>query len=195
MPNGALPDLTPWRRRALTIPPNSAQAWIQLAAWEIWMGTLLCVIIGFGTSFIVTAPDKIVVFSDLTNCYRPPPIPIPCDRAVYQGGLLNAAFTALCGLMMVAVAAWLLCELWLAVEPKPITDDFLKMLHDSFSRDWRNPLTWPWARALWAYGFTLVGAALAAAVALTAWMLVKAPEAARAPAIRVETSQSFRVGQ
>ena len=39
-------------------------------------------------------------------------------------------------------------------EPKPITDDFLKLLNDSFGRNWRDPRTWPWTRMLWAYGFT-----------------------------------------
>jgi len=30
--------------------------------------------------------------------------------------------------------------------PKPITDDFLKLLEYSLARDWRKPGTWPWAR-------------------------------------------------
>ena len=66
--------------------------------------------------------------------------------------------------MLIGVAAWFLWELWSAIEPKAITDDFLRLLNDSFGRDWRNPLTWPWARVLWAYGFTVVGATLAAGV-------------------------------
>ena len=64
----------------------------------------------------------------------------------------------------ITVAAWLLWELWLAVKPRPIADDFLKLLHDSFARDWRNPLTWPWARLAWAYGFALLGALTLSAV-------------------------------
>ena len=75
-----------------------------------------------------------------------------------RAGALNVAFNVWCGVLLIAVAAWLLWELWSAVAPKPITDDFLKLLDDSFGRDWRNPRTWPWARLGWAYGFTLVGA-------------------------------------
>jgi len=191
--HGALHDLSPWRRRALIIPPNSTEAWIRLAAWEIWMGMLLCVILGFGLSLIATAPGKIVVITDLANCYAPPPVSLPCERIVFRGGLLNAAFTALSGFMLIAVAAWFLWELWNAVEPKPITDDFLKLLNDSFGRDWRKPHTWPWARVLWAYGFTVVGATLAASVGLLIWTLVAEP--VRAPAAKVETSQSFRSAQ
>ena len=33
-----------------------------------------------------------------------------------------------------------------------------------FARDWRNPLTWPWARLAWAYGFALLGALALSAV-------------------------------
>ena len=62
------------------------------------------------------------------------------------------------------VAAWLLWELWMAVKPRPIADDFLKLLHASFARDWRNPLTWPWTRLAWAYGFALLGASALSAV-------------------------------
>ena len=63
-------------------------------------------------------------------------------------------FNVWCGLLLIAVAAWLVWELWSAAAPKPITDDFLKLLEDSFARDWRKPRTWPWARVGWAYGFT-----------------------------------------
>src|SRR5204862_462868 len=52
------------------------------------------------------------------------------------------------------------------VAPRPITDDFLKLLDDSFGRDWRSPRTWPWARIGWAYGFTLVGAAMTIGIAI-----------------------------
>jgi hypothetical protein len=64
------------------------------------------------------------------------------------------AFNLWCAVLLIAVAAWLLWELWNAVAPKPITDDFLKLLDDSFGRDWRKPRTWPWTRTVWAYGFT-----------------------------------------
>jgi len=195
MPPGAMHALSPWKRRPLTIPPNSLQAWIRLATWEIWMGMLVCVILAFGISFLVTSPNKIIVFSDLSNCYAPPPVSLPCERIVYRGGLLNAAFTALVGLMLIGVAAWLLWELWNAAEPKPITDDFLKLLNDSFGRDWRNPLTWGWSRVLWAYGFTAIGVTLTAAVGLMLWTLVASSSATRTTPGRVETSQRFSVGQ
>ena len=52
---------------------------------------------------------------------------------------------------------------------------------------------WPWARVLWAYGFTLVGAMLTAGLGLTMWALVAAAHPAKVPAARVETSQSFSV--
>ncbi len=53
--------------------------------------------------------------------------------------------------MAMGAAAWFLWELWTAAEPKPVTDDFLKLLHESFARNWRDPRTWPWSRMLWAY--------------------------------------------
>ena len=84
-----MPDMRPWGRRPLTIPPNSANAWIQLAIWELWMGMLVCVILGLGVLLIVTSPDRIVAVSDLTNCYAPPPVALPCERIVYRGGVLE----------------------------------------------------------------------------------------------------------
>jgi hypothetical protein len=132
---------------------------------------------------------------DLTNCYGPPPIPTPCDRIVYRGGVLNSAFTALCGLTLLGVAVWILWELWSAVEPKPITDDFLRLLNDSFGRDWRNPLKWPWPRLLWAYGFTTLGVVLTTGVGVAIWALVVASHPATTPTIKIDTSQSFRLSQ
>jgi len=185
--------MSPWRRRALTIPPNSLQAWLRLATWEIWMGMLVCLTLGLGISLIASSPNHIVSITDLSNCYEPPPISLPCEQIVYRGGLLNAAFTSLIGVMLIGAGAWFLWELWSAVEPKPITDDFLRLLNDSFGRSWRNPLTWPWARVLWAYGFTLVGATVTVGVALVIWTLV-APQA-RTLTIKIDTSQSFRAVQ
>jgi hypothetical protein len=190
-----LPEMSPWKPRSLTIPPNSMQAWLRLAIWELWMGTLVCGVLGLGVFLISLAPDRIVAVADLTNCYGPPPVPIPCERIVYRGGALNVAFSALCGLVMIGVAVWLLWELWNAVEPKPITDDFLRLLDDSFGRDWRNPLKWPWARMLWAYGFTIVGAVVTASVGMLFWTLVASTDSRRAPTVEVETSQSFRLGR
>lgn len=183
-----LSDMRPWGRGSLTIPPNSRSAWIQLAIWELWMGMLVCITLGLGVYLISTSPNRIVAVTDLTNCYAPPPVTLPCERMVYRGGAMDAAFTSLCGLMLIGVALWFLWELWNAVEPRPITDDFLRLLYDSFSHDWRNPLTWPWARVFWAYGFTIVGVTLTAGVGLMLWALV-APS--RTPTVKVETSQSY----
>jgi hypothetical protein len=178
-----LPDMRPWGRQALTIPPNSRNAWIHLAIWELWMGTLVCVTLGLGSALIATSPNRIIAVADLTNCYAPPPVALPCERMVYRGGVL------------IGVALWFLWELWSAAEPKPITDDFLRLLHDSFSRDWRNPFTWPWARVLWAYGFTVVGIALTTGVALLLWTFVVPANSTRAPTVKVQTSQSFSLGK
>ena len=190
-----LPDMRPWGRRPLTIPPNSAQAWIHLAAWEIWMGVLISIVAGAGVALIATSPDRIFAISDLNRCYGPPPVPIPCEQVVYRGGAMNAAFSALSGSLLIGVALWLMWELWSAVEPKPITDDFLRLLHDSFGYRWHNPLTWPWPRLLWAYGFPCVGVTVIATVAITAWMFVTSSTPPKTPTVRVETSQSFRVSQ
>ena len=194
MARPVLPEMSPWRRRPLTIPPDSMQDWISLAVWEFWMGMLVCGALGFGTRLVAAAPDNIVTVFDFTNCYAVPPIVQPCERVAYRGGILNVVFNAYCGLLLVAVAVWLLLELWSAVAPKPITDDFLKLLDDSFGRDWRSPRTWPWARLGWAYGFPLLGAASALCVALLVSAVI-ASRPAKAPTVHVETSQRFRQTQ
>jgi hypothetical protein len=107
--------------------------------------------------------------------------------------MLNVVFTALVGVMLLGMAVWLIWQLWSAVEPRPITDDFLKLLNDSFGRDWRNPLRWPWARLMWAYGFTSVGAGLTAGVAIAIWLLIVLPNQ-KPLTIKVNTTESFRVG-
>jgi hypothetical protein len=188
-------DLSPWRRYELTIPPDSLQAWVALAVWEFWMGVVVCAALGFGTQLIVTAPDSIVTVFDLTNCYAAPPIAQPCERVAFKAGALSVAFNVWCGLLLIAVAAWLVWELWSAVAPKPISDDFLKLLDDSFGRNWRDPRTWPWTRLGWAYGFTGMGAAVALCVALLLSSVVSSSRLARAPTPRVETSQHFRLSR
>jgi hypothetical protein len=188
-----LPDMRPWGRRPLTIPPNSTNGWIQLAVWEMWMGMLICAVLGLGVFLILMSPTRIVTGEDLSNCYAAPPIPSPCERIIYQGGMLNAAFTILFGLTLVGAAAWLLWELWSATEPKPITDDFLRLLNDSFGRNWRNPLKWPWARLLWAYGFATVGAATMAGVAVLMWTVLTSSRAPDTLTPRIDTSQSFKL--
>jgi len=154
------------------------------------MGIIVCGALALGVNVMVTAPRSVVVIRDLSGCYAAQSGSQPCEPVTYQVGTLNAAFSALCGLQLVAVALWLLWELWSAAQPKPITDDFLKLLDDSFGRDWRNPRTWPWSRMFWAYGFTVPGAA----AALVIWTLVSTLSPVKAPVGHVETSQSFRLG-
>ena len=178
-----------WRRRSIVIPPETPEEWLRLAAWEMWMGGMLLVLLYFGMYMIATSPDRVITVTDLSRCYGAPPIPIPCDR-VYHGGILNVAFSAFSGFIMITVAAWFLWELWSVAEPRPIADDFLRMLNESFGRDWRNPLTWPWKRVLWAYGFTAVGAALTTVVVVTLWSLIVQDRKPLTPS--VGTSQSFR---
>ena len=185
-------DLSPWKRRTLTIPPDSMRAWLRLAVWEGWMGMLVCGAIVFGIRLILTAPDNIVTVFDFTNCYAAPPIAQPCERVVYKAGTLNVVLNGWVGLLLIAVAAWLVWELWSAVAPKPITDDFLKLLDESFARDWRSPRTWPWARLGWAYGFTMVGAATALSVVMLVSAVIASSGRAKPPSGHVETSERFR---
>ena len=184
--------MSPWRRRGLKIPPDSFHAWVRLGTWEFGMGVLLYVIVDFGTQLIASAPHSIVTVFDFTNCYAAPPVALPCERVAYRAGALNAALNAWCGLLLMAVAAWLVWDLWSAAAPRPITDDFVKLLEDSFARDWRKPRTWPWRRVAWAYGFALAGVASGVGMSLLISALSgSAP--ARAPTAVVETSQQFRV--
>jgi hypothetical protein len=188
-----LPELSPWKRQQLTIPPDSFRAWVRLGGWEFWMGMLVYGALHFGTHLIVTAPDSIVTVFDFTNCYAAPPVVVqPCERVAYRAGVLNVAFNFWCGLLLIGFAAWLLWELWSAVAPKPITDDFLKLLDDSFGRNWRRPRSWPWSRLAWAYGFTLVGATSAFCMGLLLFAAISSSRLAKAPAGHVETSQRFR---
>lgn len=155
------------------------------------MGVLLCVVLGFGVQLISSAPQSVVTVFDFTNCYAPPPVELPCERVAYRVGALNAAFNAWCGLLLIGVAAALVWDLWSATAPKPITDDFLKLLEDSFARDWRRPRTWPWARVGWAYGFALVGVVSGVGLALLMAALSASPPA-KAPTVRIDTSQQFQ---
>jgi len=188
-------ELSPWRRRALTIPPDSFRAWVQLGVWEWWMGMLLCVSLVFGTQLIRTAPGSIVTVFDLTNCYAVPPVAQPCERIAFRAGGLNAVLNVWCGLLLLAVAVWLFWELWSAAAPKPITDDFLKLLDDSFARDWRKPRTWPWMRVVWAYGFTLAGVTSAVCIGLLLSAVIESSMPGRTPAVHIETNQRFRMTQ
>jgi hypothetical protein len=163
-----------------------------LAAWELGMGVLVYVVFGAGTQLIASAPHSIVTVYDLTNCYAAPPVTLPCERVAYRTGASIAALGVWCGLLLMVLAAWLVWDLWSAAAPRPITDDFLKLLEDSFARDWRKPRTWPWARAAWAYGFALVGVASAVGMSLLISALSASPPAT-APTVRIETSEQFHV--
>jgi hypothetical protein len=191
MARAAVTEIGLWSRRSLTIPPNSLRGWIRLAVWELWMGMVLCGLLSFGVLLIVTSPDRIVIAEDLSHCYAATVV-LPCERIAYTTGGLNAAFSVLSGLLLIVAGVWCLWELWGVAEPKPITDDFLKLLSDSFGRNWRDPRTWPWSRMLWAFGFPLVGATLTAAISLTVWTLVSTSHSSKPPVAKVETSQRFR---
>ncbi len=190
-----LPEMSPWRRRVLTIPPDSFRAWARLAVWECWMGMLVYAALRSARQLIVTAPDSMVTGFDFTRCYAAPPVIQPCERVAYRAGGLSVALNLWCALLLIAVAAWLLWELWNAVAPKPITDDFLKLLDDSFGRDWRNPRTWPWGRMVYAYGFTIAGVTMSVAIGLLISAVISARAPARAAIVHVETSQSFRLAR
>jgi hypothetical protein len=154
--------MSAWNRHGVTIPPDSWRAWLRLAVWEGWMGMVICGAVIFGFQQISSAPRQIMTIDGFYNCTAQ--AAQPCQQVAHRIGGLNALFMALIGVLLLVVAAWLVWELWLAVKPRPIADDFLKLLHDSFARDWRNPLTWPWARLAWAYGFALLGALALSAV-------------------------------
>ena len=190
----APPEISPWRLRGLMIPPDSFRAWVRLATWEFVMGVLVYVVAGFGTQLIASAPHSVVTVYDFSNCYAAPPVALPCERVAYRAGGLNAALNVWCGLLLIGVAAWVVWDLWSASAPRPITDDFLKLLDDSFARDWRNPRTWPWTRIAWAYGFAVTGVTSGVVVSLLLSVLSAAPPA-RAPAAVIETTQQFRVIQ
>jgi hypothetical protein len=112
---------------------------------------------------------------------------------VYRTGALNAAFTALGGMLSLLVAIWFLWELWSAVAPAPITDDFLKLLNDSFARNWRDPRTWPWSRMAWAYGFTSLGVLLVSGMVLLIWTANSFKHPVKVPVVNIETEQDFRL--
>lgn len=188
-----LVENNPWRRRSLTIPPVTWNDWWHLAVWELWMGILICGFLSVGAAMITTAPHRIITAEDLSGCYAAPPVQLPCERIVYRTGALNAAFSGLVGMMAMLIGGLLAWELWGAVAPKPITDDFLKLLNDSFARNWRDPRTWPWSRLFYAYAFALVGVALTVAVGVGVSRMISDLRPKKTPIMRVNTSQEFRV--
>ena len=191
MARWVLPDMSPWKRQPLTIPPDSPRAWVTLAAWEIWMGMLVSVALFFGAQLVVTAPANIVTVFDFSGCYAAVVVQ-PCESVAYRTGQMSVLLNLWCGVLLISVGVWLLWELWSAAAPKPITDDFLMLLDESFARDWRRPRSWPWARVAWAYGFTLAGAAAAFGITLLASHAVASSGFARTPTPHVETSQRLK---
>jgi hypothetical protein len=191
MARWVLPDMSPWKRQPLAIPPDSARAWVTLAAWEIWLGTLVAGALVFGTQLIVTARSNIITVFDFTNCYAARVVQ-PCERVAYRTGQMTVVLNLWCGVLLIAVGVWLLWELWNATAPKPITDDFLKLLDQSFARDWRRPRTWPWARVAWSYGFTCAGAVAAVGITVLASRALSSSGFVRTPTAHVETSQRVR---
>ena len=75
----------------------AGSAWLRLAVWEIWMGMLLCLVLGFGVRLIVTSPDHIIAFSDLSTATRRLLSPFRANGSCIEAAMLNAAFTALFG--------------------------------------------------------------------------------------------------
>ena len=138
------------------------------------MGGVVCAALLFGVRLVVTAPGNIVAV-----------------RADFSTGQLAAVMNAWCGALLIVIAVGLLWELWSAAAPKPITDDFLKLLDDSFGRSWRRPRSWPWTRLGWAYGFTTIGALIALSAGLLASEALAAWRPAHQPTSRVETSETF----
>jgi hypothetical protein len=159
------------------------------------MGVLLYVALALGTQLIVTAPASMVPVFDFTGCYAAPPIALPCERIAYRTGTLSAVLNAWCGLLLLAGAVWLLWELWSAAAPRPIADEFLKLLDDSFARDWRKPSTWPWTRMARAYGFPLVGVTAAAGIWLLMSAAISSSRPVKTPTVNVEMSERFRLNQ
>ena len=157
------------------------------------MGLLICGFLSLGAALIVTAPDRIITAEDLSGCYDSPPVTRPCERIVYRTGALNAAFSGLFGTIAIVIGAWWLWELWGAVAPKPITDDFLKLLDDSFARNWRDPRTWPWSRLLYAYGFTALGLSIAITAGLGVSRVIKDLRPLKPAVMKVNTSEDFRI--
>ena len=155
-----------WRMRTIIVPPETRDEWVRLVAWELWMGLSLFFLMAVGIELLATPPD---------------------------GGWLTDAFAIVLGVVMLTAAARVLCSLWIAAEPPPITDDFLSLLHESFGRNWRDPKTWPWSRVRWAYGFTTVGVAIGLLLTIALSEAIRSLPSARPRVTQAETVQIFKV--
>src|SRR5262249_51397761 len=116
-----LPEMSPWKRQPLTIPPDSLRAWVTLAAWEFWMGALVSVALLFGEQLVANAASNVVTVYDFTKCYAAAAV-VPCERVAYRTGQMTVVLNLVCGVLLLAIAAWWLWELWNAVAPPPVTD-------------------------------------------------------------------------
>ena len=73
-------EVSPWRWRGLTIPPDSLRAWVRLGTWEFCMGVFLYVVAGFGTQLIATAPPALSPCS-ISRTAMPPPSCCPASAS------------------------------------------------------------------------------------------------------------------
>ena len=160
-------DLNPsWRKRAIVVPPETRDEWVRLVTWQLWMGLILFFLVASGITLIASSSERLVP--------------------------LSAAFSALAGVTMLIGAAWVLWLLWDAAEPAPIADDFLRLLKDSFRRDWRDPRAWPWSRLRWAYGFTAIGVTIGLIVTMALSAAMRSLPSSRPPAAQSEPVKIFR---
>ena len=58
MARWTVPEMSPWRRRSLAIPPDSWSAWVRLAVWELGMGALLYGALDFGSRLIASSDPR-----------------------------------------------------------------------------------------------------------------------------------------
>ena len=85
MARAKLRDISPWRGAPLTIPPDSVQAWVRLAAWEVWMGVLLYGALHFGTQLMISARQGSLVSLQGGRLGSGCSVPNAC-RPVRRGG-------------------------------------------------------------------------------------------------------------
>ena len=153
-----------WQKRTIVVPPETRDEWVRLVTWELWMGLNLFFFVAIGITLLTISPDR---------------------------GVLIVAFSVAGGVMLLALAVWVLWSLWSAAAPAPIADDFLRLLKESFGYDWRDPMTWPWSRFSWAYGFTTLGVTIGLLLTMALSASMRSLPSPRTPATQVETLQVF----
>ena len=136
-------EVSPWRPRGWR-STGLVHAWVRLGTWELGMGVILFVVFGFGTQLIASAPHqhrhRVRLHELLCRAARRAAMR---TRRVPSGGLEAGADVG--WLLLMAVPRRGSWDLW-SVAAQADDDDFLKLLEDSFARDWRKPRTWPWTR-------------------------------------------------